>query len=212
MDELTVNFSCSSGSSSQHTIYCKRHNVRQPSNLTPNNRTLFTTGWPPYCSINEIKELFSRAVGQIEDVFLQESTGSVDENKPLSGGYMVGYIVFHEESDVTRALSLCSEEIAPLNCCIGETGLKKWCHEYQENYQSENILEKGSKMGVTAYDEWLEKERKRKKHLSEPDEEGWVTVTKKTPITTAHRLVGIMYASKTCFVLLGQRKRRKVKH
>lgn len=177
-----INFSSSGGSTSQHTIYCKRHTVRQPSTNIPNNRTLFTTGWPPYCGKDEVKELFSRVVGQIESVYLQERTGYVEEEELLTGSYLVGYIVFCEEDDVTRSLSLCCGAV-PLNCCVGDTGIKKWCREYQDRYAMAHILEAGAKAGVSAYDEWVESERKRKKSLSEPDEEGWVTVTKKTPIT-----------------------------
>ena len=214
MDELKIKFSTSRGSSSLHTIYCKRHSVRQPSLKVPNDRTLFTTGWPPYCTKDPIRELFSRLAGQVEEVYLQEGIKSTESDQSLTGGYMIGYvsvtdngiflhkttpstatptimimslfnfsfIVFKEEEEVSRALSLCSGESPPLSCCIGDAGLRKWTREYQERYPVQHLLEKAATSGVSAYDEWVESERKRKKHLSEPDEEGWVTVTKKAPI------------------------------
>ena len=174
MEELTVIFTSPEGNSSQHTIYCKRHWLRQPSANIPNGRTLFTTSWPPYCGKEEIKEIFTR-VGQVEEVHIQEE----GENGPLTGRFTVCYIVFQEEEEVTRALSLCSG--VPLSCSLERVGLKKWCVDYRERYPSESILEKEAREGVNAYDEWLEKEMKRKKRLSEPDEEGWITVTAKTP-------------------------------
>lgn len=178
MEELVVQFSSPAGITSQHTIYCKRHSLRQQSNKTPNNRTLFTTGWPPYCGKDQVKELFSR-VGHVEEVYLQERTGPVEEGSTiLTGKFTFGYIVFKEEEEVTRALSLCSG--VPLSCCIGDVGLIKWSTQYQQQYQTESILEAASKKGVAAYDQWMEDEKKRKKRLSEPDAEGWVTITKKT--------------------------------
>ena len=90
MDELKIKFSTSRGSSSQHTIYCKRHSVRQPSARIPNQRTLFTTGWPPYCGRDSIQELFSRLVGQVEGVYLQEGTKIIENEESPTGGYMIG--------------------------------------------------------------------------------------------------------------------------
>ena len=74
---LQVEFTSPSGSSSTHSIYCKLHRVRQSSDLTPNDRTLFTLGWPPYCDKNTIDELFSR-VGRVEETYLQSSPGPVN--------------------------------------------------------------------------------------------------------------------------------------
>ena len=79
MDEFEcfrVAFCSPTGASSTHTIYCKTHRVRVNSDLTPNDRTLFTLGWPPYCGISAIKELFSRA-GHVTKVFLQANPGAV---------------------------------------------------------------------------------------------------------------------------------------
>ena len=98
MDEferLRVAFCSPSGASSTHTIYCKTHRVRMNSDLTPNDRTLFTLGWPPYCSKSTIKELFSRA-GHVTEVFLQASPGAVDNNRTtpsLSQGQPPGFQV-----------------------------------------------------------------------------------------------------------------------
>lgn len=74
---LLVAFSSSGEQSSTHSIYCKAHVVRQNSKVTPNLRTLFSLGWPPYCYPEDVESLFSR-VGDVEKVYLQENPGSVD--------------------------------------------------------------------------------------------------------------------------------------
>jgi hypothetical protein len=178
MNELLVQFISPAGNTSQHTIYCKRHSVRQPSKHIPNDKTLFTTSWPPYCGKEEIKEIFSR-IGKVDDVYLSEESVSVENYVP-SGRFAVGYVVFQEEDEVTRALSLCNG--VAISCCIGRVGLDKWCTDYQGRYPSEKVLRERAEKGIAAYDDWMDKEMKKKKRLSEPDEEGWITVTTKTPL------------------------------
>ena len=95
---LRVAFCSPSGTSSTHTIYCKTHRVRVNSDLTPNDRTLFTLGWPPYCTKATIKELFSRA-GHVTKVFLQASPGAVENSRTtpsLSQGQPPGFQVIME--------------------------------------------------------------------------------------------------------------------
>ena len=94
---LEVAFSSPAGASSTHTIYCKAHRVRMNSDLTPNDRTLFTLGWPPYCSEVVIKELFSRA-GHVSEVFLQASPGAVENSRAVTSllqGHLRGFQVMH---------------------------------------------------------------------------------------------------------------------
>ena len=183
MEELSVRFCSPSGNSSTHIIYCKKHSLRQQSSNTPNGRTLFTVGWPPYCGNEEIREIFSR-VGVVEKVYLQHNPGIVEEEAEQEIGSIIkrrdfGYIVFKNEEGVSRALSLCSKMV--LSCAINNTGLSLWCREYMKAHPCESTLESTAQEGVVSYDMWAEEERKRKKRLSEPDEEGWITVTKKTP-------------------------------
>ena len=93
---LVVQF-CSSKCAS-HIIYCKKHTVRSVSTnicmccvyvyhlvrviprhddpATPARCTLFSLGWPPYCSDVEIEAVFSRA-GSVTAIYLQASAGTV---------------------------------------------------------------------------------------------------------------------------------------
>lgn len=98
---LRVSFCSHSGVNSTHTVHYKTHRVRVNSELTPNDRTLFSLGWPPYCSKSAIKELFSRA-GHVAEVYLQTSPGAVEDNERndalLQGqpkGFQVMYKLVH---------------------------------------------------------------------------------------------------------------------
>lgn len=179
MDELSVHFTSPEGNASSHVIYCKKHSLRQPSSVTPNDKTLFTAGWPPYVGKDEIRELFSR-VGELEEVYVQEQAGPVPEDlPPLTGRSLYGYVVFKNKEDVARSLSLCSG--VPVTCAVGSVGLSRMCVQYQLTYPTDEMLQSMAEEGVRAYDEWKMDEKKRKKQLSQPDGEGWVTVTTKTP-------------------------------
>jgi len=85
---LPVCFQSSSGSTSTHTIYCKEHSVKKSSELTPNGRTLFTVGWPPYAIKSCVMEVFSHA-GHVQEVILQSKGGTQAEDEPVTKGFKV---------------------------------------------------------------------------------------------------------------------------
>ena len=49
---------------------------RQEDPNTPSRRTLFSLGWPPYCSGNQVEAVFSRA-GIVTATYLQQTAGQV---------------------------------------------------------------------------------------------------------------------------------------
>lgn len=178
--ELRVCFSTPGGSSSVHTIYSKRHAVRQSNARTPNGLTLFTLGWPPYCTNTCVEELFSRA-GEVKRVYLQPSPGPAREEK--GRGFQVGYIVFSSSEEVEGALGLCSAS-EPVPCPLHRpVGLGKWCADYMSVRTSVESLEASVEALVKEYDSRKEEESVRRKRAREPDEEGWVTVVRRQPRT-----------------------------
>lgn len=165
--------------SSQHTIYCKKHAVRQNAEHTPNNRTLFTLGWPPYSKAKAIEELFSRA-GQVTAVYLQPSPGSVNPSRSRdTGGFRVGYVVFASESDVDSALRL-SRTPVPITCGIAPVGLGKWSRQYLHRRPTRTALERQAEVGVALYDRQREAAEKERVKEGKPDEDGWIKVPRKT--------------------------------
>jgi len=183
MDEFTrlqVCFSTAGGSSSVHTVYCKRHSVRQSAALTPNHLTLFTLGWPPYCTSECVQELFSR-VGDVRRVHLQPSPGPAKEEE--GNGFRVGYIVFSSSEEVAAALNLCSAS-EPIPCTVQRlVGLAKWCAEYALVRTNLKSLQAEVEAQLRTYDSQKEEEGAKRKRAREPDEEGWITVTRRRPQT-----------------------------
>ena len=195
---LHVSFSSKASHSSVHTIYCKKHSVRQNSDVTPNLRTLFSLGWPPYCCPGDVESIFSR-VGSIEKVFLMANPGSVDTKVVGTrvNTFCVGYVVFRAESDLDLALKLSSNsEVIP--CPLSQVGLSKWMSQYMEERPKLSLLEDMAEVGVSCYDRQQEKVKLSRKRANVPDEDGWITVTKKNP------KIDVSFWLKIFFVLVPQ--------
>lgn len=87
---LSVVFTSLGGHCSTHTIYCKAHSLKKTSERTPNGRTLFTLGWPPYVHKHCLEELFSRA-GHVTDVVVQLRGGPVADDDCTTHSFKVLY-------------------------------------------------------------------------------------------------------------------------
>ena len=181
---LPVAFSSPSGRVSKHSIYCKKHMLREDSQLTPNARTLFSLGWPPYVTPSLIEDLFSRA-GHVTAVYLQASPGSVDpDNDSQLSGFAVGYVVFASEKDADSAVNLAKKSVGdPILCPLPPecVGVRKWAWQYMQGRPSAASLERGAEVGVALYDRQQEAELKERKEGGVADEDGWIKVTRKTP-------------------------------
>ena len=94
---------------------------------------------------------------------------------------MVGYVVFASEGEVDAALRLCHAP-TPIPCpTTSPVGLRKWAREYLLARPSVGALEKVAEEGVALYDKQREEAEKIRVKAGQPDEEGWITVTRKTP-------------------------------
>lgn len=187
--QLSVAFSISErGIHSKHRIFCKKHSVRQNSQVTPNDKTLFTLGWPPYATEEAIKEMFSRA-GHVTAVYFRASPGPVTSSN-INGvsGFKVGYVVFSMETEVDAALRLCHAPVS-ISCLVSSdsVGVSKWVWQYLRGRPSADSLEKEAEAGVALYDRQQEEALEARLKAGLPDDEGWITVTRKTtrlPVST----------------------------
>ena len=184
MKELRVRFLQGAAAvSSTHTIFLKQHSVRKDSSFVPSGKTLISLGWPPYCSKESIAELFSRA-GQVVSVYIRDQPGSVEEIEVSScvpsGRFHVAYIIFSSAEEVLKGLQLASSStIFP--CSVSHVGLSKWATDYQQQYPATASVMAEVEEKIAAYD--IEKAAAKelsKKGVTEPDADGWVTVTRKT--------------------------------
>lgn len=176
-------------SNAQHWLYMKEHSVREKCAEKPKDRTLFILGVPPYCTQDSLKNMFS-VCGNVNSVFLQEKPSSsappTDKSEffprhSLIKGFKVAYIVFESFSGLENALNLSST--TPLILSTEKspvvTGLKKWCLEYNKRIINPKALQADIDSFMREYDIKEEEMMKKEKEGGEPDEEGWVTVTKR---------------------------------
>ena len=83
------------------------------------------------------------------------------------------------KSEVTSALKLCSSD-SPLPCVVGDVGVRRWCREYCEARPNVESLESSVGVAMETYDMRVEEAKKEQLKASQPDEEGWITVTSKS--------------------------------
>ena len=96
----------------------------------------------------------------------------------------VGYIVMSSVDEACAALKLC-EAGSALPCPLSSTnlGLKKWSLHYAKQRKTMTSLEGDAVGVVNSYDRRQYKERLKEKKGGQPDEDGWITVTRKRKST-----------------------------
>ena len=200
---LKVAFAPDRGSRCVHTVYCKPHAVRKDSLVTPSNRTLFSVGWPPYTNKEQIVELFSR-VGHVSAVYLQGEPGPINDSEhgqPQTRTFQVAYIVFASPEELKSTDALYKSK-KPIACSVEDiaVGLGRWCARYKSERPSRQLLETAVEEGVREYDRLKEDKKEVQEKLAQPDEEGWITVSrsnrKRRQVSAAltiiyHRAVGV---------------------
>ncbi|RZF46175.1 hypothetical protein LSTR_LSTR016405 [Laodelphax striatellus] len=96
-------------------------------------------------------------------------------------GFKIAYIVFEKEGSREKAMNLDSS--VPLVLTSKDVtvpfGIEKWCKEYNDSIPNvdEMLLDINNYVGN--YDMKESANMEKEKSLGEPDEDGWVTVTKR---------------------------------
>ncbi|KAH3796477.1 ribosomal RNA-processing protein 7 homolog A-like [Dreissena polymorpha] len=189
-----------------HYLYVKDHSVREAHPCKPKDKTLFILNIPPYCSKEILQHMFSRC-GPIQTVHLHSKPTSgpppVNQSNffpdaPVIKGYRVGYIVFKRANSVKAAQSLPFDVPLIMQDNKGpaiESGLAKWCADYQADLLDTNALQTEIDEYMLKYDDKVQKEKETSAaQEGVPDDEGWITVTKYSknkgaPRTEAHEKV-----------------------
>ena len=96
----------------------------------------------------------------------------------------VGYVVMPSVSEATAALKLCVSGTA-LPCCLSDIGLRSWSGQYTGARPTVTTLESVATGVVTSYDHQHQEKFKERK-AGQPDEEGWITVTRKRRSTQVY--------------------------
>ncbi|XP_076238106.1 ribosomal RNA-processing protein 7 homolog A isoform X2 [Calliopsis andreniformis] len=153
----------------KHQLFFKEHSVRNPEPQHPRGRTLFVLNIPPYVTIHNLKESFTKLCGIVSNVFFTTSKG-----------FKTAYIVFERESSLEKALELSATCTITLNddsICL--TGLAKWCKQYNDSICNEGELKKEIEDYMNNYDKQIADKVANEKAMEEEaeDNDGWVTVS-----------------------------------
>lgn len=166
-----------------HHIYVRpNETTTKKDNIRPKDRSLFVLNVPPYIASHNLQNAFEDA-GEIEQIYLCEKPGDFPEEteskyflpQDSKFSFKCAYIVFKTSRALQNALALKQVASGPI-----KTGLQKWCDEYMERLPNVDKLQAEIDSYMANYDERKEQEDAAAKTADEPDDDGWVTVTKKT--------------------------------
>lgn len=172
-----------------HYLYCRLHNARTFDNHTPQGRTLFVVGVPPYCSEDSLKLIFATC-GTIDRVILSDKPSNqphvVEQVKPAfrksKECFRTAYIVFKSNKAIIAATSMIFDKpiLMTSDEVRVETGINKWCREYEEaQTMNTDQLQTNIDEFMTGYDERVKKAAEQEKvNDGVADEDGWITVTR----------------------------------
>ncbi|GAB1602928.1 ribosomal RNA-processing protein 7 homolog A-like [Argonauta hians] len=171
-------------------LFIKAHSTREVDPHRPKDRTLFVINIPPYVNKSCLKNFFSKC-GKIQDIYIcnkpttdsvcSQSSKYIPNTDPVMC-YKVAYIVFGDESGVTKAMKkfknveilIKDKEYLPENA-----GVKKWCQDYADNTEDINEVKKELEEYFKQYDAKEDVEKQKLKAKTEDcDAEGWMKVTK----------------------------------
>jgi len=183
----------------REVTFCE-HKTEKPCPEKPLKRTLFLSQVPPWANENGLQRIFS-CNGSIQKVFLSKKASSTltdEDSRDFLGidrflwptrdtsGFKFAYIVYEKPSSVKKALSdmdlskpyILSDEENPIL-----TGVKKWKREYNQSIIPESEIEK-LKASIEEFvhetDTKREETKNKAEEEAEPDDDGWVTVSKKS--------------------------------
>jgi len=181
-----------------HQLFFKPHNVRAEEPLKPRDRTLFLANIPPWATVKAITRIFQKN-GPVEAVYFQHEpsvgpppppplpdTDSLfqDSTSPynFATGFRFGYVVYKMPQGVRNAMTK-MDILEPAVASTKEqpivSGVKRWAQEYNNKFVEEEKLLEDVKSYMEDYDKKVAEAKLIDEGLSQPDEDGWVTVTKK---------------------------------
>eukprot|EP00092_Neocalanus_flemingeri_P012816 GFUD01013809.1.p1 GENE.GFUD01013809.1~~GFUD01013809.1.p1 ORF type:complete len:275 (+),score=107.29 GFUD01013809.1:39-863(+) len=176
-----------------HHLFFKPHSVRVEEPLKPRDRTLFCANIPPWATVDTLRRIF-QPNGPVEQVYLQSAPSvgppglpgdSVfrEEGDPyrVGGGFKFGYIVFERPQGVKNAMNKMDLSKVVVASTVENpivVGVKRWAMEYNEQWRKEEEVKESIENFMVEYDKTVAEEKKAEEDMGEPDEDGWVTVTR----------------------------------
>jgi len=178
-----------------HQVFFKAHSVRVEEPSKPRDRTLFCANLPPWASVEAITRLFQRN-GPVEAVHMQHEPSVTPPPPPpcpqtifrdlsspynLCSGFRFAYIVFSTPQGLRNCLTK-MDLSQPFIVSTPEhpviTGVKLWAQQYNSQFVPEEKVMQEVDSYMAEYDSKVAKEKLEQERLAQPDEDGWVTVTR----------------------------------
>jgi len=164
----------------------------------PNNKTLMLSKIPPWATPTSVQTLLAKVGGPVKAVYfcrdltdnlITVSDPSLWPPTDLEGanirGYKCGFVVFEKAASMRSVLS--ETDLSAVHLLSSPehpvaSGLKKWKREYNARllYKKTDLdnLAENVKTYVDQMDKAREELRKKAAQEAEPDDEGWVTVSR----------------------------------
>ncbi|XP_075716153.1 ribosomal RNA-processing protein 7 homolog A isoform X2 [Rhinoderma darwinii] len=173
-----------------HYLYAKEQQVRGELDKThPKNRTLFIINIPAYVTKKGLSEVFSFC-GHVESVVLLDKTGSSVKkhvegysfNQRAIKGFRTAYMVFKDASGIKkfRSKEVWTSFVISKRDAFVKAGIHKWIEDYEKSLLNVAALQAEIDQYMQEYDDKVEtREDKAKEKEGMPDEDGWITVTRK---------------------------------
>lgn len=165
-----------------HHLYIKPNDTTKRDSIRPKDRSLFVLNVPPYINQDNLRSAFEDA-GQIDQIyvcdkpgeFLEHSDSVYFQQQVQNFSFKCAYLVFKTSRGLQNALKLKQVASGPI-----KTGLQKWCAEYLQRLPEPKLLQAEIDSYIAAYDDRRQEEEAAAKLADQPDDDGWVTVTKKS--------------------------------
>ncbi|CAL8103234.1 unnamed protein product [Orchesella dallaii] len=212
-----IKFKLNPESEATHQLFIKKH-TGEISDLTkekPPGRTLLCHNVPPYFNDAHLREIFT-VFGPVGKIFIhQHPTVSIPEKpdqlfqseKDWIRGFKVAYVVYKQPKSMNDVLEMNPDEVDPIVLKHKPVcGLKNWIQQYNQKIVRTTELENSVRKFMESFDKQELKRKEMEKNGGEPDEDGWVTVTR-----TGKRAAGGAIRSEAMEERLRAKKRRQDK-
>ncbi|GAV02605.1 hypothetical protein RvY_13146-2 [Ramazzottius varieornatus] len=174
-------------------FFVRKKRLASKSARKPEDRTLTVLNILPYCTEAALENLFT-SFGKIDEVFFQNDLTSEDPPKTESDIFRwvdqpplqvdkIAIVVFHSSKGLEKFLKFVSAkhdpQILSTEASRVKTGIAAWMDQKKRPLPSLVDLKREIDEYMEAYDTRQEAEQQKvKQNLGEPDEDGWVTVTR----------------------------------
>ncbi|XP_040264220.1 ribosomal RNA-processing protein 7 homolog A isoform X1 [Bufo bufo] len=174
-----------------HCLYAKEARLRgEAEKAHPQDRTLFVINIPGYVTEKGLSEIFA-SCGLVQSVELLDKSapylkknmeGNMYFNQKTIKGFRVAYVVFKKASGIQKFKSnkVWTPSVISKRGDFVKAGIHKWIEDYEKSFTDVAALQAAIDHYMQEYDKKeAKKEDKAKRKEGVPDEDGWITVTRK---------------------------------